>query len=421
MNPWPVILVALVFSAFFSGMEIAFISSNKLRIELDRNRGLLSARILSSFVKKPSRILGTFLLGNNIALVVYGIAMASVLEPFIIKWLPDHLISESVILLVQTVISTLFILFFAEFLPKVLFRINSNAILNFFAVPVQVIYILLYPVVLTVIGLSELILRKLFRMKFTAQDYAFSPVDLDHFLKEFSPDQEEKGDLNQELQIFQNAIEFRKVRLRECLVPRTEMVAIDKDASIRELRDKFIESGHSKILVYHENTDHIIGYTHSYDLFTNPETITSIIRHIPIVPETMLANTVLKMLLKEQKSVAVVVDEFGGTSGLVTMEDLIEEIFGEIEDEYDTEELVERKISEREFLFSARLEIDYLNEKYHLGLPESDEYETLGGLIIHIQQSIPRKGDRIIMPPVTFIIEEAGDTRIEEVRLILSV
>jgi len=420
MNDWLIVIVSLIFSAFFSGMEIAFISSNKLKIELDKNRGLLSAKILASFVKNPSRLLGALLLGNNVALVIYGMAIATKLEPVIYNLLPMAYASESVVLIIQTIIATIVILIAAEFIPKVLFRINPNMILNIFAVPIKIYYWIFYPFIHFNVWMSEFILVSILRQKLASHDYKFSPVDLDNYLKQFSYDGKEESEVKQEIQMLQNAIDFRNIKLRECMVPRTEITALEQDDSIENLKNSFIESGHSKILIYKKSLDNIIGFVHSSDLFKQPADIKSTTHSIPIVPGAMLANKVLKMFIKEHKSIALVVDEFGGTSGIATMEDIIEEIFGEIEDEYDVEELDEIQINENEFLFSARFEIDYLNEKYNLGLPESDDYETLGGLIIYIHQSIPEINEVIIHDTLKFIIVEAGDARIEKVHLFIN-
>jgi CBS domain containing-hemolysin-like protein len=419
MNNWLIVFVSLLFSAFFSGMEIAFVSSNKLKIELDKNKGLFAAKILSEFFKNPSKILGALLLGNNISLVIYGIAMADILEPLIINIFSPAYPSEFVILVLQTLISTLLILIAGEFIPKALFRIDPNRILNFFALPVKLYYWIFYPFIHFIVWISEFMLNHIFRLKLIHQNYSFSPIDLDNYLKEFSIERKEESEVKQEIQMLQNAIDFRKVKLRECMVPRTEITALEKDDSIENLKKCFIDSGHSKILVYHDTVDNIIGFVHSSDLYKNPLKISSITHSLPIIPETMLANNVLSMFIREHKSIAVVVDEFGGTSGIVTMEDIIEEIFGEIEDEYDIEELVEKQIKENEFIFSARLEIDYLNEKYNLHMPESDEYETLGGFIINIHESIPVVNDIIIKNPFRFVITQASDTRIELVHLII--
>ncbi len=417
MNNWTIVITSLIFSAFFSGLEIAFVSSNKLKIELDKNKGLFSAKILSVFFKDPSKILGALLLGNNIALVIYGIAMARILEPMIITWFAPVLPSGFIILILQTVISTLLILITGEFIPKAIFRINPNRLLNILALPLKLFYLIFYPLIHFIVWISEFILKKIFRLKLIQHNYTFSPADLDHYLKEFAIEKKEESDIKQEIQMLQNAIDFRNVKLRECMIPRTEITAIEQSESVENLRKSFIDSGHSKILVYDDTLDNIIGFVHSSDLFKNPQSIISDTHSIPIIPETMLANNVLSMFIKEHKSIALVVDEFGGTSGIVTMEDIIEEIFGEIEDEYDVEELTEMKISANEFLLSARLEIDYLNEKYSLHLPESDEYETLGGLIINIHESIPAVNDIIDKGKFRFLIAEATDTRIETVRL----
>ncbi len=419
MSTWMIVLISLLFSAFFSGLEIAFISANKLKIELDKNRGLISAKILSAFVKHPSRLLGALLLGNNISLVIYGMAMAVILEPVIYNILPVQYTSEFIILIIQTIIATVVILIAAEFIPKALFRINPNMILNIFAIPIKIYYFIFYPFIHFNVWISEFIINSLLRQKLTSHDYTFSPIDLDNYLREFSPDNKDEGEVQQEIQMLQNAIDFRNIKLRECMIPRTEITALEQDDSIENLKGNFIESGHSKILIYKKSLDNIIGFVHSSDLFKNPVSIKATTHSIPIVPEAMLANNVLKMFIKEHKSIALVVDEFGGTSGIVTMEDIIEEIFGEIEDEYDMEELDEKQINDKEYLFSARLEIDYLNEKYDLNLPESEEYETLGGLIINIHESIPEKDEVIIQHPFKFIITEASDVRVEQVQLII--
>jgi len=417
MNEITVIIVTIILSAFFSGMEIAFISSNKLKIELDKGKGHIGARIISSFSRYPARFIGTLLMGNNIALVIYGIAMATLLEPRLKAGIPLLERSESLLVLLQTVIATLIILFVAEFLPKVLFRINPNPVLNFFAVPVRIVYFLLYPLVIIFIGLSEWVLRYLFKVHINSENYVFSVVDLDDYLKKFLPEEKDDQDVKQEIQMFQNAIEFRNIKLRECMIPRPEIVAVEQEDSIEELRKAFVENGFSKILIYNESIDNVVGYVHSFDMFKYPETIKEVLRPILIVPETMLANHVMNMFIQKHKNIAVVVDEFGGTSGLVTMEDVMEEIFGEIEDEYDDEELVENRLSEDEFILSARLEIDYLNDKYNVDLPVSEEYETLAGLIIQHHESIPDVNEKISIPPFEFDILQVTESKIEQVRL----
>ena len=416
MDPWLIVIIMLIFSAFFSGMEIAFISSNKLKVEVDKSKGSLSARILSDFINKPSRFIGALLLGNNVALVIYGTAMAILLEPFSYEVLPESMQHEYLILLFQTLISTFIILLVAEFVPKALFRIKPNVVLDLFAVPLLLFYYLFYPIIYILIGFSEWVLFRLFRLKSPNEKYVFSPIDLDEYIKEFSSgDQKEEG--SQEIQIFQNAINFKNVKLRECMVPRPEIEAVEVNEPIHEIRERFSSTGHSKILVFKDSIDNVIGYTHSFDMFRNPENIKDILKSIIIVPETIAANEVLKMMIQQHKSAAVVVDEFGGTSGMVTMEDIIEEIFGEIEDEYDVEEMIEKQVSHKEYIFSARLEIDYLNEKYNLDLPKREEFETLAGLIINYDESIPVEGDEILIDNFRFTILQATENRIEQVRL----
>jgi len=417
MNNTAAIIITLALSAFFSGMEIAFITSNKLKVELDKGKGLLTARIMSAFYRDPSRLIGTLLLGNNIALVIYGIAMANVLEPFLLSILPEHLHSGLMVLLLQTIMATLIILFLAEFLPKVLFRINANAIIAFFAVPLWIVYYFLYPVVYLFTGASQVILQRFMKIRFTRQEPVFTIVDLDQYIQELAKNEEQLEDVQQEIQMFQNMIDFRKVKLRETMVPRNEMIAIEDSEPVGELKNTFITYGLSRIPVYSETIDNIIGYAHSFDMFKNPMDIKSIIKPILYIPETMPANVALTKFIREKKNIAVVVDEFGGTSGMVTMEDIMEEIFGEIEDEFDAEEMMEKLVQPGEFIFSARLEIDYLNDKYKLGLPESEDYETLAGLIINDHESIPAEGESILIKPFRFDVLQATEARIDLVRL----
>lgn len=417
MSDLIIIIISLIMSAFFSGMEIAFVSSNRLKIEVDKNKGNIAAGIISRFNRIPSRFIGALLLGNNVALVIYGISMARILDPLILHVIPVGWHSETLLLIIQTLAATILVLVVAEFMPKILFRLNPNNILKVFALPAALFYYIFYPLIYIYIGLSEFILKRFVKIKFTRDNLVFSVVDLDNYLKEFSPDYSRQEDVQQEIQMFQNAIDFRKVKLRECMIPRTEIVAIEENDTVENLRKAFISSGHSKIPIYRNSIDNIIGYAHSADIFKNPETIRSIFRGIIVVPETMLANVVLSMFIAQNKSIAVVVDEFGGTSGIVTMEDVIEEIFGEIDDEFDFEDLTEKEISDSEYIFSARLEIDYINENYQLNLPESDDYETLAGLIIHHHQSIPSLNETIMIRDFTFEILEASETRIEKVRL----
>ena len=411
------IIVMLIFSGFFSGMEIAFVSSNRLKQELDLKRRILPARVLSAFYTNPSRFIGALLLGNNIALVIYGIAMANLLEPQIINALPAANNSEFIILFIQTIISTLIILITAEFIPKILFRINPNAILKFFAIPVWLFYFIFYPIIFLFIGLAEFILTKIFRIQLTVGNYNFTMIDLEEYVKEYNPSTEQPEEIEQEIQMIQNAIEFKHVKLRECMVPRTEIEAVELHEDIDTLRNLFSETGHSKIMIYENTIDNLVGYVHSYDIFTNPDKISDVIRKIDVYPETSNASELLNGMIREHKSVVIVLDEFGGTSGMVTLEDIIEEIFGEIEDEHDKEETVEKQLSPKEFIFSTRLEVDYLNEKYDLDIEVSDEYETLAGFIIQYHESIPLINEEIKIPPFLFTILKSSGNRIEEVKL----
>ena len=410
---WIFLILAMLASAMFSGLEIAFVSANKLKIELDNTKGNFTAKILSSFLKQPAKFIGAMLLGNNIALVIYSILMAKFLEPVIAFYVFDN---EFVILLLQTIISTLLILFFAEFLPKALFRINPNRVLTIAAIPITIVYYILYPFTYFTVGISNLIL-KIFKVDTSESDLAFSKIDLEDFIANIQDGQNEGEEIDSEIQIFKNALGFSDVKVRECMVPRTEITAIEVEKSIEELREKFIETGLSKILIYRDNIDNIIGYVHSKELFKKPEAIKSILLPVSIVPEVMSANDMLKKSIKERRSVAVVVDEFGGTSGILTTEDVIEEIFGEIEDEHDKEEFVEKIISENTYQFSARIEIDYINEKYKLNLPVSDEYETLGGLIININESIPENEEIIRKDNFEFTIDKVSDNKVDMITL----
>ncbi|MFA8449643.1 MAG: hemolysin family protein [Bacteroidales bacterium] len=417
MSDWTIIIITVIFSAFFSGMEIAFVSSNKLKVELDRNKGRLSGSILSSFVQNPSRFIGALLLGNNVALVVYGLAATRILKPFLLELLPLNLHSEILILVLQTVVSTFFILLFAEFTPKILFRMNSNGVLSFFAVPIALLYYVTYPVIFLFTRVAEILVKWFLKTDVTDQKYAFGVIDLSDYVNELSQNEEE-GINKEEIQMVQNAIEFKSTKVRECLIPRTEIVAHEINDEIEELKQSFMSSGHSKILIYDDTIDNIIGYTHSYDMFRMPKKISEILRTIDIFSETTLANTAMKHLLAHQKSLAVVVDEYGGTSGIVSVEDLMEEIFGEIHDEYDKNHILEKQISKNEFLFSARMEIDRINEQYKIELPVSDDYETLGGLVLTAMGDIPEEGEVLQLEGYKLIITKASDRRIEEVRII---
>jgi CBS domain containing-hemolysin-like protein len=412
-SDWIIIFISILCCAFFSGMEIAFLTSNKLRIELESKQNYLPARVLSFFVKKPSQFIATCLVGNNISLVIYGLFMAIILEPIFTPFIHSH----AGLLIVQTLVSTSIVLLTAEFLPKALFRINPNRTLNLFAIPFLVIYYLLYPVVLLSIGLSEFLLKKLFKVHLDDNTFVFGRIDLDNYVRQVTSSPDKNADLDHEIQIFQNALDFSAVKVRESMVPRTEIVALEVNETIETLRQKFVETHLSKILIFEETIDNLIGYVHSYELFKKPESIRSILLPVIIAPETMTANVILSQLIKQRKSMAVVVDEFGGTSGMLTIEDIMEEIFGEIEDEHDKEESIEKVISETEFIFSARLEIDYLNKEYKLRLPENEEYETLAGLILNHHESIPELNEEINMDGFTFTILAVNGRMVEQVKV----
>lgn len=416
MSDSQIIILTLIFSAFFSGMEIAFVSANRLRIELDLKKEKLSASILNSFYKTPSRFIGAMLLGNNIALVIYGIAIARVLEPAALWVLPTGLQTSMLILLFQTIISTFIILIFAEFLPKILFRINPNSMLSAFAGPLWLIYYLLYPLIWLYIMIAEFIIRRIFRIELKTDDYKFSSLDLNDFIRDYTTDEWDEEEINHDIQLFQNAIEFRNIKLRDCMVPRTEIEAVSVGDSMQQLLERFEETKHSKILIYQDSIDNIIGYVHSFDLFKHPADIQEVLRPIEVYPETFAANNLLSQFIQKSQGLAVVVDEFGGTSGIVSIEDVIEEIFGDIDDEYDEEETVEVELFEDTYIFSARLEIDYLNQAYKLGIPEMDDYETLAGFIIYNYESIPELGEELEIEPFKITILKATGNKIIEVR-----
>ena len=412
-----VIVISLVLSALFSGIEIAFVSSDKLQIELQKQKGHYAGRILSNFLKKPSRFIGTTLVGNTIALVIYGAYMASVIDPWLIDVLPDALQNGILRLTIQTIISTLLVLIIAEFTPKSVFLLNPNGLLNTFAFVIRFFYLLFWPFVRVVVWLSKVIIQKAFRMSYAENQPVFGLTDLNQFLATNAQARTESGDnVEVNTKIFNNALEFKTVRVRECLVPRNEMKAVDVKDDIEELRQVFIDSGHSKILVYKDHIDDVIGYCHSLEMFKKPKDISAIVNPIIIVPETALANELLIQLITERKSIALVVDEFGGTSGIVTVEDLIEEIFGEIQDEHDDEDWVEQELDNLNFRLSARHEIDYLNDKYGWELPQGD-YDTLSGLILSVHEDIPSNGEVIEVGPLVFTIESMHETRIDQVKL----
>ncbi len=395
-------------------MEISYVSANKLRFELDKKDKSLTSKILDVFFHNPNQFISTMLVGNNIALVVYGLQMAILLEP----WIAHFVDQEALIVLIQSIISTILILFTGEFIPKTIFKIDPNFFLRLFAIPLYLIYIILYPISKFSSLLSFLIL-KLAGVKNLKDSgvYTLGKVDLDYFIQQSIEDAPQDSEMDTEVKIFQNALEFSNVKVRDCIVPRTEIVACDKDVTTDELRSRFIETGLSKILIFDENIDNIIGYIHSSELFKHPDHWMEQLCQVSIVPETMAANKLMRVLMQEKKSLAVVVDEFGGTSGIVTLEDLVEEIFGEIEDEHDMKREVARKVSENEYLLSGRMEIDAINEKFGLDLPESDDYVTIAGLILHYYQKFPKLNESIEYGKYTFKIVKATATKIELVRM----
>jgi CBS domain containing-hemolysin-like protein len=409
------IIICLILSAFFSGMEIAFLSANRLRIELDKKQGLFSARIISIFLKKPTEYIAAIVIANNVVLVIYGLIMANILES------PLHKIIANgfYVLILQTLISTLLILVSAEFLPKVIFRLQPNFFLKLFSLPVFIFLIILYPITKTIIGISHFFLRKVIGSKQEKErdKYIFGKIDLNHLFKESGHDGKKNLDTEHEIRIFRKALDFASVKLRDCMVPRTEVVAIEDTSSIEELRQKFIETGFSKILVYNQNIDNIIGYVSNKELFNNPQSLKSRIISASIVPETMNANKLLHRLLQDHKSLAVVVDEFGGTSGIVTIEDIMEEIFGEIEDEHDSNEIIDKKLSDNSYTFSGKLPINVINENHSLNLPESEEYDTVAGYILHELGRVPEINEEFEINNFQIKILKTANKRLEIIYL----
>jgi putative hemolysin len=417
-----IIISTLILSAFFSGMEIAYVSSNKIHIELEKKQGDFLGKILGKLTAKPSKYIATMLIGNNIALVIYGFKMGDVL----VRWFQSMLPSENTALtylftdlqlLTQTIISTLIILITAEFLPKVFFQIYANTLLKVLALPTSIFYIIFSWVSDFVLWISDAVLKYIF--KATGEDVvlAMTKVELGNYISEQMESIENHDDVDSEIQIFQNALEFSEVKAREVMVPRTEITAVDISESIENLRQLFIETGRTKIIIYKDSVDDILGYVHAFELFKKPKTIKSIIIPVSFVPETILIKDVLNLLTKKRRSMAVVIDEYGGTSGIMTVEDIIEELFGEIEDEHDTIEMIEEEINKNTYKFSARLEVDYINESYKLNLPKSENYETLGGLIVHITEEIPQEKDDVQIENFKFTIEEVSSTKIDVVVL----
>ena len=423
MSHWTIVAITLFFSALFSGLEIAFNSINRLQLEVELTKNTFSAKLIRLFLKDQSRFITALLLGNNIALIIYGMSMSQLLDAPVTHWLQRiSLDNDFTVLLVKTVLATLLVLLVGEFLPKTLFRINPNAILSFFAFPTFLCYCLLYPLILVYTGISEFIIRLVLRMKVANENYQFSTVDLNDFIAEYADQEEADEDMQQEIQLFQNVMEFRSVKLRECMGPRNEIESVKLTDSIETVKQRFEETKHSKLIVISNSIDDIVGYVHLNDVVRaiadhRQVTLQDLLRRIDFFPETYTADRLLKHFIQKRQGVAAVVDEFGGTAGIVTMEDVVEEIFGEIDDEYDVEEEVERVIDDHTFVFSARLEIDYLNDTYKLDLPVSDDYETLAGMILHYCESIPEQGEELNIGKYQLKILKASNMKLDEVEL----
>lgn len=416
-----IIIGCLLLSAFFSGMEIAFVSSNKVYLGIEKLQDNFIAKILQKLTEKPSKFIAAMLVGNNIALVVYGFMMGKL----IIQWMfPDYVGQEDdlpiQVIVIQTVVSTALILMTAEFLPKVFFQIYANSAFKFFAIPAYILYLILYVFSSFTIWISDIILKKFFKTQGDEVQLLFTKVELGNYISEQMDGIHADDLVDSEIQIFQNALDFTSVKARDVMNPRTDIAAVEINDSVAELKDKFIETGYSKILVYQDSLDDIIGYVHSFELFKKPKTIQSALITVEFVPETMFIKDVLSLLTKKRKSVAIVLDEYGGTSGMLTIEDIVEELFGEIEDEHDeVETLTEEQLNEFTYRFSTRLEVEYLNENYKFELPESDSYSTLGGFIVNHTNEIPLVGEEIEIESFHFTIEEASTKKIDLVKLVL--
>ena len=423
MNSWIIVAITLFFSALCSGLEIAFNSINRLQLEVELTKNTFSAKLISLFYKNQSRFITSLLLGNNIALIIYGMSMSQLLDAPVHQWLQAiSFDNDFMVLLVKTVLATLLVLLVGEFLPKMLFRINPNAILSFFAFPTFLCYCLLYPLILIYTGISEFIIRYVLRLKVDREEYKFSTVDLNDYIAEYADAQEADEDMQQEIQLFQNVMEFRSVKLRECMGPRNEIESVRLTDSLEAVKARFEETKHSKLIVIGESIDDIVGYVHLNDVVRaiaehRDVTMNDLVRRIDFFPETYTADRLLKHFIQKRQGVAAVVDEFGGTAGIVTMEDVVEEIFGEIDDEYDVEEEVERVIDNNTYVFSARLEIDYLNDTYKFDLPTSDDYETLAGMILHYCESIPEQGEELTIGKYRVKILKASNMKLDEVEL----
>ncbi len=407
------LLISMLFSAFFSGMEIAFVSSNRLRAEMDREKNGLAQRAISLFYQHPNNFVSTMLVGNNIALVIYGILFAQIFDATLFYNLPDGARVTA-----DTLLSTLVVLFTGEFIPKTIFKSNPNTMLTIFAIPAWLCYVILYPISRFSALLSKALLRLIgVKMSNEGDGKEFTRVDLDYLVQTSIDNAEDDEEIDEEVRIFQNALDFGDTKVRDCMIPRTEIDAVEDTSDVEELKQMFIESGHSKIVVYHEDIDHIIGYIHSAEMFRNPEDWTKNLRTMIFVPETMAASKMMQTFLTQKKSLGVVVDEFGGTSGLISLEDIVEEIFGDIEDEHDSTNYIAKKLDNGEYLLSARLEIEKVNDLLGLNLPESDEYMTVGGLILHEYQSFPKLNEIVKISSFEFKIVKNTATKIELVRL----
>lgn len=418
---WLIIVISLILSAFFSGMEIAYVSSNKLHIEIEKKQNSFLAHILKKLTQKPSKFIATMLLGNNVALVVYGLFMGDILTEWIAGFSTENPILSYFFyeakLLTQTLISTLLILITAEFLPKVFFQIYANKIIRALALPAVIFYYIFWFVTDFIIWLTDLILKKLFKVKGDTVQLNFTKVELGHYISEHMESTDDNEDIDSEIQIFQNALEFSNVKAREVMIPRNEIIAVEIDENPKNLIELFTKTGLSKILAYKESNDDIVGYIHSFEMFKNPKHISDILRSVIFVPETVHVKEVLNNLIKKQKSIAVVIDEYGGTSGMMTVEDIVEELFGEIEDEHDPVSLVEEEVETNVYKFSARHEVDYLNEKYKINLPKSESYETLGGYIMNHAEEIPDANTSFVIDHFKIKILEASNKKIELIQL----
>lgn len=403
-----IIILSILTSAFFSGMEIALISSNRVEMEIERKKETLISKVITFLMERPQKFIATMLVGNNISIVIYGIFAGKL----IVSFLPDFN-NEFLTILVQTMISTIIILIFAEYLPKVIFSLFSSNLFKTFAIPAFILYWIFTPITSFIMWLTNLFLKLIGEKQ--KEDEIFVKDELKFFISEHLADEDE---VDSEVQIFHNALEFSEIKVRECMIPRKEMVAMSIDESIDKVIQKFIETGYSKIIIYQNSIDNIVGYVHAFDMFKKPKNIRHTLLPVDFVNETELAQEVMNKLIKSRKSVAIVNDEYGGTAGMMTVEDVIEELFGEIEDEHDKIKLTEEKINENEYLFSARLEIDYINEQYNLDLPEDEAYETLGGLAVSILEDIPEKGAKFKLSNYLFIAEKVSETKIEEIKII---